>query len=182
LATFAYEQLLQEEANLDYVVRHEGEETCRDLLAVLERGEDPLKVGVHGICGRESASGKIVRTPLRPPIQDLDSLPICDRSLLNLSQYSVPFTILTARGCPGRCIFCSAAAMNQGYRTRSISNILTEVDYLISEYGMKFFAILDDTFTAKPDRVIEFCKAMVAGGTQRKCHWLCESRADIVTR
>ena len=177
--TFLSEELLQEEPNLDYIVRHEGEETCRELLEVLERGDDPVRAGVRGISGRERGGREIVQTPSRPPIRDLDSLPFCDRSQLDLSQYTVPFSIITSRGCPGNCIFCSARTMHQGYRTRSVGNILEEIGVLIDEHGMDEFLIADDTFTAKPERVIEFCKLLLASGRQRR--WLCESRADVVT-
>lgn len=116
-------------------------------------------------------------------IKDLDALPYPDRTFLNLSRYSYPFTISTARGCPGRCIFCSSHAFwGNKVVMRSAIDIYNEVVELHQQYSMKEFFIIDDTFTVVPKRTKKFCNLITS--YQRDYNvsfsWGYESRADIV--
>ena len=126
----------------------------------------------------------IIENPVER-IEDIDKLPFPDRGVLDFSKYSYPFTISTVRGCPGRCIFCSAHAF-WGNRIviRNPEKILEEIRSVYEKYSLKDFFIVDDTFTLIPKRAIAFCK-LLSGyseeiGTQFK--WGCESRADVVSR
>ncbi len=109
--TILPEQTLQEIPELDFVVVGEGEMTTHDLVEGLE-GKRPLD-SVEGIAFRKN--GHIQLNAQRPPLKDLDQLPIPARHLLPMEAYHMTrsrtktrhsFTISVARGCPFRCAYC----------------------------------------------------------------------------
>lgn len=166
---------------VDIIVRNEGELTFLELADYFignnfRRKSNSLN-NIKGITFSD-ANGEIVRTIKRPFIENLDLLPFPARDLINLDNYLVEGGIITSRGCPGACIFCAASALSGGkYRMRSVDNILTEIEQLTEVYGCKYIHILDDTFTAVPERTEEFCKKKTEKGLEFK--WYCESRADV---
>ena len=116
-----------------------------------------------------------------PLIENLDILPIPDRSLIdNLNDYAVPATISSSRGCPGKCVFCAAGVLSGGrYRLRSSINIVREFEYLRS-LGFDTISVIDDTMTADLNRMDRILNDLI------KCSlgvsWYCESRVDAVTK
>lgn len=113
------------------------------------------------------------------PVLDLDSLPIPD--LVGLDRYKRTISgekaahIVTLRGCPYKCYFCS----NRGYRyrTHSVSYVMQWIDQIIKEYNIKSFVIYDDIFTLDKKRIRRFCKEF----KKRGLHWRCFSRTNTVT-
>lgn len=176
--TFTAENALEHEW-VDFVIRGEGELPLLALArAVLAR--DGRLANVPGLSFRDQEH-RLVHVPRAPLIQELDSLPLPARHLLPLHLYSAPGTVITGRGCRGRCIFCAARAMAGGrYRLRSIASVLDEVELLVSTFGLRFFFFADDTFTALPRRTRDFCRALRA--RKIDCAWMCETRADAVDR
>jgi anaerobic magnesium-protoporphyrin IX monomethyl ester cyclase len=161
---------------IDLVVRNEGEITMLELCKLYLRGEGRLD-SIKGIAYRYG--GRVVNNPARPLIQDLDKLPFPARHLLPLNLYKIPGTLITSRGCPSQCVFCAARAMSGGtYRIRSPSNVLAEVDEMKRRFNPPFYFIADDTFTVFHDRTRKIC----AGLKQMGIRWLCESRANFVSR
>ncbi|MCJ7613718.1 cobalamin-dependent protein, partial [Candidatus Bathyarchaeota archaeon] len=109
--TFWDENALQECSSLDVVVRKEGEYTLLELVQRLDAGK-----AFHDILGLTCRKGEeIVRTPDRPYIEDLDSLPFPAHHLWPLDRLrkygKVMFPIMTSRGCVFWCEFCSAVRM-----------------------------------------------------------------------
>ncbi len=100
------------------------------------------------------------------PVHDLDILPLPARDLIDMRCYmdkvqyfkvlpkQLPATtIMTSRGCPFKCIFCSAPVLyNNSYRYRSPKNVLDEIDLLVNKYGIKEFIILDENFCVNRER------------------------------
>jgi radical SAM superfamily enzyme YgiQ (UPF0313 family) len=181
-ATFNPERVLTKYPSVDIVVKGEGEGTIIELVDVLE-SDRPLK-DVAGIIYREGSS--IISTPDRPLLEDLDSLPFPDRSLLDVAYHSEvggakiavkKFTsIVSSRGCPYSCRFCSCTKLYNGrWRARSVDNTLEELHYLASE-GYKQFIFVDDCFTLDPKRVMEICGRMRKEGLDFE--WICEGRVD----
>ncbi len=159
----------------DIVVRGEGEVAFSQLVEHYINGKYSLP-GIRGISYRQD--GEIKETP-RKIITDIDTLSYPSRGRCNLSRYSIPGTMIISRGCPFRCHFCAAAALSGGkYRIRSISNILEEIDYLVTGLGISHLAFLDDTLTAYPEIVKTLCRHILGKGYRIK--WLCESRVDVV--
>ncbi len=161
----------------DYVVCYEGEETVTDLLSRLQRPGGVKPAEVDGLAYRDGDHIRINNR--RPLINCLDELPFPDRNLIAVDRYAQPFSLLTSRGCPMDCIFCSSRSFwTRRFRTRSAENILAEVLWMIDKYQARDFHIVDDTFTASHRRVYDFCRLLVSSGTD--LFWKCESRVDTV--
>ena len=177
--SFTAEETLREHTCVDFVVRGEGEQTLQELAACVQKGQAPE--GILGVSYRRN--GDIVQNPSRPFIRDLNSLPWPARHLMDLKQpsYNAPGALITSRGCPGRCIFCSAGAMGgHRYRIRKPELVVDEMEYLHHEHGFRRLAILDDTFTALPKKLtLPACREIKRRGLQ--IVWSCESRVDVAT-
>jgi len=183
-ATFRYEELMLKHDFIDYAVRGEGEITFTELTKhILEQKEFKELEKIRGIAFR--CGSEIVTTDSRERIDDLNSLPFPDRSLIkdlmiNLD-YSLPYTISTARGCPGNCIFCSSRYFwGAKVRTRNPESIFQELLEMYDKYEMYSFHITDDTFTARPKVARKVCNFIQEHKLPIK--WSCESRADVVTK
>ncbi|MFT4143482.1 MAG: radical SAM protein [Mobilitalea sp.] len=174
--TFEFEHALNT-GFIDCIVRGEGEMTFLELCKYIINGEGKLE-GIDGISYRKD---NVVKSNAdRKFICDLDKLPFPDRSLYDLKSYSVPCSISTSRGCPGRCIFCAAAGLSGGkYRIRSAGNVVEELEYL-KGLGFDRVQIIDDTMTANLRRLNEFLILMKEKALGM--HWACESRVDVVTK
>jgi anaerobic magnesium-protoporphyrin IX monomethyl ester cyclase len=104
-----------------------------------------------------------------------DILP--DRECLNMSAYQHPFTMMTSRGCPGKCIFCASPVLNRGlFFPRSIESIRCEIEYLVLKHCASKIAFLDDSFTYDYTRLEQVCDCLAGYGLK----WFCESRIDCV--
>ena len=148
-ATIEHEKVLKSKI-ADYVVLGEGEQTIVELL---ENWNDTVKIsGVKGVAFMDD-SGSIVNTGPRDCIMDLDSLPFPAWDLFppskkyNFQHRKVPFyPIMTSRGCPYDCIYCTKVVHGYKYRERSVENIIQEICYLKEKFGIKELFIIDDNF------------------------------------
>ncbi|RLF04929.1 MAG: B12-binding domain-containing radical SAM protein [Thermoprotei archaeon] len=177
--TFLPRQTLEECPHLDMVVRGEGEETFRELLDVLEK-EGRIEE-VRGITYRKE--GRIEGTPPRPLIKNLDELPLPALDLLPMELYSFEGkrfgTLITSRGCPFRCIFCSSSRLfGRIWRAYSVNRVIEEVKVLYEEYGVREIEFLDDTFTLNRRRARQIAEALVSEGLD--ISWTASSRVDTL--
>jgi len=181
-ATFNAERILTEYPFVDVIVRGEGEYTSLELAKCLE-GKGKLK-DVLGVTFRNG--NRIVSTPDRPLIKDVNSLPFPDRELLDVKYHSAivganvapkKFTsILSSRGCVYRCRFCGCTKFARNlWRPRSVENTLEELRLLVSE-GYRQFLFVDDSFTMNPRRVIKLCQRIRE--EKMDIEWICEGRVD----
>lgn len=99
--------------------------------------------------------GEIYSTEKRIEKIDLDSLPIPDRSLIDMDDYIEVRTILSSRGCFGRCKFCATPSFWGNFRGRSAKNVVDEIEYLVKRYSAKKILFLDDNATASKIRMQE---------------------------
>jgi radical SAM superfamily enzyme YgiQ (UPF0313 family) len=150
-ATFCSDRLIRNK-NIDHIIRGEGEIAFLNLV----NGTIKDKI-IEGI-----------------PIQNLDDIPLPAYHLLNINKYlsiNLPhnhFTkseraacIITSRGCPGRCIFCSSSNFfGHKVRMRSVENIRKEIEYLIDNYDIREIQFIDDNLTYDRNRAIEIFKMM----------------------
>ncbi|MBW2466778.1 MAG: radical SAM protein [Deltaproteobacteria bacterium] len=155
------EQCLEDCSDLDAVVTGEGEITVVEMLAKLDAGQS--LDGVEGIAFR--SSGLIRKNPPRQLIADLDSLPFPARELLGEAGKYIPppatykrrpvAVIMTARGCNRRCLYCFQIDKyrESGIRYRSVENVMTEVELVLSQ-GYREIKFIDDTLAADYNRAM----------------------------
>ena len=119
----------------------------------------------------------------------LDDLPWIDRELTQWKNYGEklykrePFTYtMTGRDCSyGKCTFCSWTTLFPKFRTRSPENVVGEIEYLVTEYGIK--EIFDDTGTFPSGRWLEsFSRKMMDKGLHKKVSLSCNFRYDYLTQ
>ncbi len=164
-------------AHADFVVRGEGEAALGAFIDARERGGGYDKVPNLSY---KDESGTIVHNPLAPRATDLDGIPFPDFSLLRPDakglKHMPSIPVLTSRGCPFDCSFCSVTGMfGRKYRFRSTKNIVEELRLYSGRRTMIFF--YDDNFAADPKRTRELCEAIV----REKLHirWTTQVRADV---
>lgn len=167
---------------VDIVVRNEGEITIRELLAQLGTGADGLG-RVPGITYKDP-DNIVRRNPDRDFINALDELPQPAYDLLDtMPTYRKldVFLVITTRGCPYHCIFCSSSPFwGHHWRTRSISHVMKEIDLLVSTYGAKQIVFGDDNFALNKKRILDLCDALSGRGYD--IDWRCSVRADSLTK
>lgn len=148
--TFMPYETLKSEKTLDAVVIGEGEETIVD---IADNARKNLS-GIKGISYRND--DKIRKTPSRPLIKDLDSLPFPARHLVPFKSYELSSQaggMITSRGCVFSCNYCSSSLiMGKKFRTRSPENVVDELEELSYKYGLKEVAFLDDIFMLNKKR------------------------------
>ena len=178
--TFEYKSVLNEES-VDIVVRGEGEYTLLELVQTIENNGD-LK-NVQGLAFYEN--DELILTPDRPVIQDLDELPFPAFHLFPMEKYRIlnittnVATIITTRGCPMQCSFCSSAALHGSkLRRRSYTNVVDEVELRLKEENIDTIAFMDDTFTLNKKFVRDFCSEIKR--RKLKFWWGCTSRVDTL--
>ncbi len=168
-----------EKPYVDIVVRGEGEDAWIDISNRLERflkdqpsfstqaflhPENEIFDDCLGITYKTS-DGQIHNNPDRPPIADLDSLPWPAYHHFRMEKYTNlqpatdrvdgarSFSILTSRGCPYRCTFCSQSIMPIKWRSRSPENVLEEWRHLVEDLGAQEIGVLDDSANIRVKRL-----------------------------
>lgn len=185
--TFMPQEALTKEQAVDFVVMGEGESTLIELLEALRFPGGVALEAIDGLAYRaggaqsEEGRARIRVNPPRERLSCLDLLPFSDRWGLPLQAYTAPYTLISSRGCPGRCIFCAAGALSGSrQRMRSVENVFAEVYYLSEVFKAAYLLISDDTFTVSHERVTRFCDMMIAADV--RLEWWCESRVQAMTR
>jgi radical SAM superfamily enzyme YgiQ (UPF0313 family) len=139
------------DAGADVVVVGEGELTLEELL---RRGLDGLGE-VEGIVYRQEG-GRLVTTPPRPYLADLDAQPFPDRAAIDIPAYmrvwkehhgTSAVSLITARGCPYKCTWCSHAVFGYSHRRRSAANVADELEQIVGTYRPDIVWYADDVFT-----------------------------------
>ena len=149
------------------VIRGEGEVSIGRIMDNLARGAPPFDRNVPNAVFRDAHGGDTVMNPM-VRIADLDGIPFPAYHLLPpLSVYKTrarklpAASIVTSRGCPHQCIFCSKDVFQRQITFRGAPNVLAEVDYLVSSYGVRQIDILDDNFSQKRSRVEEILDGLI---------------------
>lgn len=180
--TFNFIETLEDE-NVDIIIRGEGEYIMLNLVQALEN-QSSLH-DVKGIVFEDKNSKEIVVNPEAPLIQNLDELPFPALNLLPMKKYRLldmdthMTTMITTRGCPMQCSFCSSAAMHgKKIRERSVENIVDEIEYLKTNYDIDTIAFMDDTFTLKKRKVMAICDEILKRNIE--IMWGCTSRVDTL--
>lgn len=164
----------------DFVIRKEGESSLLELVEAISSNEILIKYdNILGLIFKRNS--KVLKNKLRANISDLDILPILKRELTDISRYNGVVNIITSRGCPGNCIYCAAHALSGvTYRPRDIENVFLEIVLIRSILKDKLtkIYIVDDTFTAIPERIKKFTNLLKENNMNTP--WKCQSRVDIM--
>ncbi len=172
---------------VDVVVRGEGEETWVDVCNRLEvylkdqpayhteafmHAENEIFNDCLGVSYKTS-DGQIHNNPDRTPIADLDSLPWPAYHHFKMDRYTNlqpatdhvdgarSFSILTSRGCPYRCTFCSQSIMPIKWRSRSAESVLAEWRHLVEDLGALEIGVLDDSANIRVKRLEEIANLLI---------------------
>jgi len=142
-------------AGADIVVIGEGEQTMLELMEEIPRNGVHRLQHVTGIAFRNE-EGEIIHTPPRPLIDDLDSVPYPDRDAIDLDRYIQTWqthhgygavSLITARGCPYTCAWCSHGVYGFTHRRRTPVNVVDEIQMIAEMYKPDMLWIADDVFT-----------------------------------
>lgn len=176
-ATALPEDVLKND-HIDIAVIGEGELTLYEIISGKSIAE------IHGIAYR-TING-IKTNPSRERIKNLDDLPMNDYSLVPVFKSKplvgtyrrLPATIMvTSRGCPGACTFCSRV-LGHELNFMSPARIVEEMKILYHKYNFRQIIFYDDTFVANKTRIEEFCELLIK--SDMKISWTCSSRVDKV--
>lgn len=181
-ATILPEETLNKVPEIDMIVRGEGEKTMVELFEALENNKD-----LHNINGLTYRNNGIISSTSEPSIVDLDSLPFLAYYLLPIHKYKLhpphgrklPYiAMMTSRGCPYNCIYCSKPIFGQKFRAQSPERTIDEVEYLIDKFKIKEIVFYDDSFTLNKKRILQLCEEI----HERKIDvlWSCETRVDLI--
>ena len=166
--TLMWRQMMEHYAEVDYIVRGEGELTLFELVAGNRLSS------IKGLVWRRGK--KIIDNPIRPMLPDLNVLPLPAWDMVNPRMYpprgegtvngvdltrEVRFPLIFSRGCIASCTFCSSWMIWKGYRYRNGKLVADEVEMLARKYDAKHFVFQDDTLTGCRDEIILFCKEII---------------------
>lgn len=170
----------------DAVVFGEGELTTAELLPALAAAGPHRLHDVAGIAFVDE-DGAVVRTEARPKLRDLDTLPWPDREAIDTAAYvecwrthhgAGSLNLITARGCPYRCRWCSHAVFGYHHARRSPADVAAEVSYILERWSPDQLWYADDVFSISPRWLSAYADIM----SDRGLHvpFECITRADRV--
>jgi radical SAM superfamily enzyme YgiQ (UPF0313 family) len=176
---------------VDLVVRGEGEDTIIEIMRALEQTDDrqrttedghpssvfrPQFANILGLSWR-TAGGKVMHNLDRPLRQDLDNIPLPAYHLFRIERYTNlqpltdgldpharAYTIVTSRGCPYKCIYCSKPITGDTWRARSVENVVKEWRMLVRDFRATEIGVTDDIWNLDIKRAKDLCRALVAEG------------------
>ncbi len=160
------------DSEADFVVVGEGEIPIKKII------DNNLSTkgiqGVYTLNDLKNDETQADGTPVKKAetVMDLDTIPFPDWEMLPPISYPhSPHAviargnpigiIMTSRGCPSRCTFCSSNNFYKGIRQRSVNNVIEEVKFQIKNLGIKELQFTDDNLTLKKDYIIELCNALL---------------------
>jgi anaerobic magnesium-protoporphyrin IX monomethyl ester cyclase len=172
------------EAGADVIVIGEGEVTLEELVPVFRSHSEEALHRVNGIAFR-AADRRIVRTPPRDQIRDIDAQPWPARESIDLTRYLAVWrehhgmgsvSLITARGCPYHCRWCSHEVFGKTHRRRKPASVADELEWLIHRYQPEMAWMADDVFTIHHGWLFQYAAELKVRGL--KLPFECISRAD----
>lgn len=181
-ATLVPEELIKECPSIDFIIQGEGEIRSRELFSKLENKTD--YGSVDGLVFKKS--GQIINNKVKDYIADLNALPLPARELIDIKHYANKLktsvypatTMMTSRGCPFQCIYCSKPITGSRIRSVSPKKVLEEIEELVNKYDIREIIFYDDSFTIDKPRVMKICDMIIE--RKIKVRWQCETRVNLV--
>ncbi len=168
----AFPEHMFQQAHADAVVIGEGELTAYELASAYLDNKDISNI--RGIAYHNGS--RVIVNEGRPLIEDLDTLPFPFHDRFNLDEYlGLPevdgraASMMTSRGCPHKCIYCSGSKFwHRKWRPRSADNVLAEMLWLYNDLNVRNFMFFDDNFTVNKKRAIDICQGIIENGLRIK--------------
>ena len=172
-------------AGADFVVAGEGELTLEELVPAMNAGAPENTFSrIDGIAFR-TAAGPIFRTKPRGQIANIDAQPWPARDAIDYEQYLSAWrkqhgegsvSLITARGCPYHCRWCSHEVFGKSHRRRKPASVADELEYLMNTYSPDLAWMADDVFTIHPGWLSEYAAELKR--RKLKLPFECITRAD----
>lgn len=160
---------------VDFVAQGEAEATLLELVTDLEAGGKHLG-DIAGLYWRRPDGQTVINRP-RPLNPNLDALPFPAHDLFKIDRYTNlqpltdgldpharSFTIITSRGCPYKCNFCSKPVTGDTWFARSVENVVEEWRWLVKGLRATEIGVTDDIWNLKIDRARELCRRLIEEG------------------
>ena len=178
-------ELAMKSSNADYGVMGEGDITAIELADYVIKGKGE-KSKINGICYMEE--NELIKTKPRPFIENLDELPFPAYHLLPIELYK-PYavldvgrkfsTMITSRGCPFSCIYCTSSKVFGGrWRAQSPRRVFDEITLLYKKYNVSHIYFQDDEFTVSHKRTEKICDLIIESGMD--VIWECLTRVSHI--
>lgn len=171
-------------AGADVIVIGEGEITLEELVPALRSNGLDTLAQIDGIAFR-AADGSVVRTKPREQIKDIDAQPWPARETIDVEKYVDVWrqhhgmgsvSLITARGCPYHCRWCSHEVFGKTHRRRKPASVADELEWLINRYHPQMAWMADDVFTIHHGWLFQYSAELKRRGV--KLPFECISRAD----
>ena len=179
--TFTARQTIERVPEVDFVVKGEGETSFRQLVPAWD--DSALLARIPALASRRH--GECIENTAYSFIENLDTLPVPARHLLDIPAYRQTLfgkkatTVMTSRGCPVFCSFCSTSVMwGPRNRRRSPAKVLDEIEGLVDRYGLEAIWFFDDTLTLNRAHIVGILDEIERRRLQ--FIWYCEIRANTV--
>jgi radical SAM superfamily enzyme YgiQ (UPF0313 family) len=166
--------------DMDVGIVCEGERTTVDVMAAFLSSGRLDKADLASIAGIVYWDGDVLKTTeKRELIRPLDSIPYPARDLVPVPPSA---NMLTSRGCPYRCAFCSTAHFTRNQvRYASPEYVVGEIESLSRDHGVRYITIYDDQFAMGNGRVAEIQQLLGKKNLLGKVHYSVNIRADFIT-
>lgn len=177
---------------VDLVVRGEGEEALVEVVRELQAARGRLPEAdsrrwlaacclepIQGLSWKDQA-GRVIHNPPRPLRKEIEEIPWPAYHLFKIERYTNlqpltdgldpqarAYTLVTSRGCPYQCIYCSKPITGNTWRARSPQDVVAEWRYLVQEMGATEIGITDDVWNLNLERAKEICRLLIAEGLHR---------------
>ncbi|MDF2431215.1 MAG: anaerobic magnesium-protoporphyrin monomethyl ester cyclase [Mucilaginibacter sp.] len=181
-STDRHKEYLNEGA--DFVIIGEGEHTLQELLNHI-KSEKKDYTAIQGLAYMKD--DEVFKTPGRPVLKDLDSLPLPAWDLVDMELYRQTWikhagyfslNMSTTRGCPFKCNWCAKPIYGNRYNSRSPENVVAEIKLLKDQYHMDHIWFCDDIFGLKPGWIPAF--AHILEKENISIRFKIQSRADLL--
>lgn len=160
--TFLHDEILSRYPAIDFIIQGEGEYSIKKLI--------------------DASFKNFPRIIQSERIKNIDSIPypsLFQGKIIGLNPVEQFKFIITSRGCPSNCTYCSSPNFWQKKATfRTPALIIEELLHLKKKYGIIYFSIRDDNFTLKKNRVLEFCRLLEKSNLYMM--WNCQARVDTI--
>ena len=171
-------------AGADVVVTGEGEITLEEVIPALKSGDRSCLVSIDGIA-YQTVEGSVVRNKPRTQIADIDAQPWPARELIDMQRYMDVWrthhgmgsvSLITARGCPYHCRWCSHEVFGKTHRRRKPASVADELEWLMGRYHPEMAWMADDVFTIHHGWLFQYAQELKNRGL--RLPFECISRAD----